>query len=50
MRYWPSQVRIVHGEPSANRELGERLNALYKQAELDLELVIPGGASHTCLP
>ena len=46
MRHWPSQVRIVHGEPSAKHELGERLKALYKQAERDLELVIPGSANH----
>ena len=41
IRHWPSQVRIVHGEPSAKRELGERLKARYKQAECDLKLIIP---------
>lgn len=45
MRIWPSQVRIVHGETSANRELGERLKVLYRQAQREVELLIPGGAS-----
>ncbi|WP_339907133.1 MBL fold metallo-hydrolase RNA specificity domain-containing protein, partial [Pseudomonas guineae] len=30
MRQWPSQVRIVHGEPGAKHELGEYFKALYK--------------------
>ena len=45
MRDWPSQVRIVHGETSAKHELGERLKALYKQAQRNLELLIPSGAN-----
>jgi metallo-beta-lactamase family protein len=45
MRGWPSQVRIVHGETSAKRELGERLQALYKQAQRNLELLIPTGTN-----
>jgi metallo-beta-lactamase family protein len=45
MRNWPSQVRIVHGEASAKRELGERLKVLYRQARRDVELLIPSGAN-----
>ncbi len=45
MRGWPSQVRIVHGERSAKRELGERLKALYKKAQRNLELLIPSGTN-----
>lgn len=45
MRGWPSQVRIVHGESGAKRELGERLKALYKKAQRNLELLIPGGTN-----
>ncbi|MDX1722549.1 MAG: MBL fold metallo-hydrolase [Pseudomonas sp.] len=45
MRHWPSQVRIVHGETSAKHELGERLKALYKQAQRNLELIIPSGTN-----
>ena len=45
MREWPSEVRIVHGESSAKHELGERLKALYKQAQRNLELSIPSGAN-----
>jgi len=45
MRDWPSQVRIVHGETSAKHELGERLKALYKQAQRNLELLIPSGTN-----
>jgi metallo-beta-lactamase family protein len=45
MRDWPSQVRIVHGETSAKHELGERIKALYKQAQRNLELLIPSGTN-----
>lgn len=45
MRGWPSQVRIVHGESGAKRELGERLKALYKKAQRNLELLIPGSTN-----
>ncbi|MDM8349808.1 MBL fold metallo-hydrolase [Pseudomonas sp. sp1636] len=45
MRDWPSHVRIVHGETSAKHELGERLKALYKQSQRNLELLIPSGAN-----
>ena len=37
--------RIVHGESSAKHELGERLKALYKQAQRNLELLIPSGTN-----
>jgi metallo-beta-lactamase family protein len=43
MRHWPSQVRIVHGEPAAKHVLGESLKALYKHKQRPLELVIPSG-------
>ena len=46
MRNWPSQVRIVHGETGAKHELGERLKALYKQAQRNLELLIPSGTNN----
>lgn len=42
-RHWPSQVRIVYGEPSAKHELGERLKVLYKDKQCTLEVVIPSG-------
>ncbi|WP_025165592.1 MBL fold metallo-hydrolase [Pseudomonas taeanensis] len=45
MRDWPSQVCIVHGETSAKHELGERLKALYRQAQRNVELLIPSGAN-----
>ncbi|WP_372865632.1 MBL fold metallo-hydrolase RNA specificity domain-containing protein, partial [Spongiibacter sp.] len=45
MRNWPSQVRIVHGETGAKHELGERLKALYKQAQCNLELSIPSSTN-----
>ncbi|WP_324730754.1 MBL fold metallo-hydrolase [Pseudomonas paeninsulae] len=45
MRIWPSQVRIVHGETGAKHELGERLKALYRQAQRNLELLIPSGTN-----
>ncbi len=41
MRRWPEQVRIVHGDASAKRELGERLQVLYKTAKRGLDLQIP---------
>ncbi|SDH17574.1 metallo-beta-lactamase family protein [Pseudomonas benzenivorans] len=44
MRQWPSQVRIVHGETGAKRELAERIKAQYRQAERNVEVVIPNGA------
>ena len=44
MRGWPSQVRIVHGETDAKRELAERIEASYQLAKRDVEIVIPGGA------
>jgi metallo-beta-lactamase family protein len=45
MRRWPEQVRIVHGDAKAKRELGEHLKALYKQAQRNLELLIPSGVN-----
>ena len=42
MRGWPSQVRIVHGETSAKRELAERIEASYRLVKRDVEIVIPG--------
>ena len=43
MRQWPSQVRIVHGEAGAKRELAKRIEAHYRQAERGVEVVIPSG-------
>ncbi len=45
MRNWPSQVRIVHGEIGAKHEVGERLKALYRQAQRDLKLLIPSSTN-----
>ena len=42
MRGWPSQVRIVHGETDAKRELAERIEASYRLVQRDVEIVIPG--------
>lgn len=42
MRGWPSQVRIVHGETSTKHELAERIEASYRLAKRDVEIVIPG--------
>lgn len=44
MRGWPSQMRIVHGETRAKRELAERIEASYRFAKRDVEIVIPCGA------
>lgn len=38
MRRWPQQVRIVHGDTRAKKELGERLKALYKEKQRPLEV------------
>ncbi len=43
MRLWPSQVRIVHGETSAKRELAERIEASYRLVQRDVDIVIPDG-------
>jgi len=45
MRRWLEQIRIVHGDTRAKHELGERLEAHYKQAQRNLELVIPSGTN-----
>ncbi|MFZ3155516.1 MBL fold metallo-hydrolase RNA specificity domain-containing protein [Pseudomonas sp.] len=45
MREWPSEVRIVHGEPGAKHAFGERLKALYKKAQRNLQLLIPSGTN-----
>jgi metallo-beta-lactamase family protein len=42
MRGWPGQVRIVHGETDAKRELAERIEASYRLVQRDVEIVIPG--------
>lgn len=44
MRGWPSQVRIVHGETSAKRELAERIEASYRVAKRNVDIVIPSGS------
>lgn len=38
MRHWQSQVRIVHGEPKAKRELDKRIKVLYIHAVRELVL------------
>ena len=43
MRGWPTQVRIVHGEADAKRGLAEGIEASYRLAKRDVEIVIPGG-------
>jgi len=37
-------VRIVHGETDAKRELAGHIEACYRLAKRDVEIVIPGGA------
>ncbi|WP_200999926.1 MBL fold metallo-hydrolase RNA specificity domain-containing protein [Pseudomonas cichorii] len=41
MAEWPAQIRLVHGEASAKKALGNVLNRKYSLANRRLELVIP---------
>lgn len=41
MRHWPEQVRLVHGEEGAKRELAKVLRAQARKAGKTLEVVIP---------
>jgi metallo-beta-lactamase family protein len=42
MRGWPSEVRIVHGEPGAKKQLSNALHACYQHKGQPVETVIPG--------
>lgn len=42
MREWPSEVRIVHGEPGAKKQLSNALHACYQHKGQPVETVIPG--------
>ena len=42
MRNKPGEIRIVHCEPDANRELARMYRALYAQAGCPLNVVVPG--------
>lgn len=42
MRNKPGEIRIVHGEPDAKRELARMYRALYAQAGCPLNVVVPG--------
>ena len=42
MRNKPGEIRIVHGEPDAKRELARMYQALYAQAGCPLNVVVPG--------
>ncbi|MFI8608345.1 MBL fold metallo-hydrolase RNA specificity domain-containing protein [Pseudomonas sp. NPDC077649] len=41
MREWPSEVRIVHGEPEAKQQLSAALHVRYKEVEWDVSIAIP---------
>lgn len=41
MRKWPSEVRVVHGEPGAKRALGRMLQDRYAEQNQRLRVVIP---------
>jgi len=41
MRHWPEQVRLVHGEVGAKRELAKVLRAQARKAGKTLEVVMP---------
>ncbi|NQD94880.1 MBL fold metallo-hydrolase, partial [Pseudomonas sp. CrR25] len=41
MREWPSEVRIVHGEPGAKSVLAKRLQGTYANKRLPLQVTIP---------
>ena len=41
MREWPSEVRIVHGEPGAKSILAKRLQGTYANKRLPLQVTIP---------
>ncbi|WP_296217716.1 MBL fold metallo-hydrolase RNA specificity domain-containing protein [Pseudomonas sp. UBA2684] len=41
MREWPSEVRIVHGEPGAKNMLAKRLQDTYADKGLPLQVTIP---------
>jgi metallo-beta-lactamase family protein len=42
MRHWPSQIRIVHGDPQAKQQLAEKLRQAYRQAGKSVKVDIPG--------
>lgn len=41
MDKWPSEIRIVHGDPEAKRALAARYQALYQQENRDVAVEIP---------
>ncbi|MDT4886714.1 universal archaeal KH-domain/beta-lactamase-domain protein [compost metagenome] len=41
MREWPSEVRIVHGEPGAKSMLAKRLQDIYANKRVPLQVTIP---------
>lgn len=41
MRKWPSEVRVVHGEPEAKRALGRMLQEKFSEQGRQLRVVIP---------
>lgn len=42
MRHWPSEVRIVHGDPASKLALADALNSRYEQASCNASLLIAG--------
>lgn len=40
MQIWPTEIRLVHGEPSAKKTLGDALNRKYSLEDRELTLVI----------
>jgi len=42
MREWPSEIRVVHGEPEAKRQLAGAISEVYHRAGRTVKTVIPG--------
>ena len=42
MREWPGEIRVVHGEEGAKRELSAHLRALYARNKLSVNIMIGG--------
>ncbi len=41
MRYWPEEVRLVHGDEGAKRVLGQRLELVGKKSDKKMVITIP---------
>jgi len=47
MRQWPTEIRIVHGEPKAKQALAALFHQLYQQHEISPAAITTGGAGDT---